>query len=33
VAVIALDFELYVAALFLVVCLFIIVRWRRPPAR
>jgi hypothetical protein len=32
-AVIALDFDLYVAAMFLVVCVFIIVRWRRPPAR
>jgi hypothetical protein len=32
-AVIALDFELFVAAMFLVVCIFVIVRWRRPPAR
>jgi hypothetical protein len=31
--VIAPDFELCVAALFLVVCVFIIVRGRRPPAR
>jgi hypothetical protein len=33
-AVIAPDFELYVAALMLVGCLFTVLRWRRrPPAR